>query len=219
MHLYVNAHEQFPPHQLKAADNSRDRWFNRFFEDVTRTYEVMQDPLVPDRGPSRNAAYGYNYKYLGSARDNTDSGNPSRPYERYPVRPAKIEAPSTTIAFGTSDGTGLNEPYEKLQPSDPSSALPQGQRVLLVGNHGYTLDPTFIPTWSVNQAEPFSDGNYASYLARRYFGRASICWVDGHISVVDPAAMYIDNSFWNGYGQEDPRDSHVATKMQSNPRY
>jgi prepilin-type N-terminal cleavage/methylation domain-containing protein/prepilin-type processing-associated H-X9-DG protein len=219
LHLYLEARKHLPPHQIRNPDGSRDRWFSRFHEDITRTYEIIRDPAVPERTAGRNAPFGYNYKYLGSARDNVDSANPFRPYERYPVTIGQIESTSATIAFGTSDGTGLEQPYEVMAPMQATSSLPQAVRVRRVGNHAYTLDPAYIPTWSTSQAEPFSDGNYASYLSDRHLGVANICWVDGHVSSVEPAAMYQDNSFWNGYGAEDPRDAHVSTKIQANPRY
>jgi prepilin-type N-terminal cleavage/methylation domain-containing protein/prepilin-type processing-associated H-X9-DG protein len=215
LHLFHEANDCFPQMTEDLPSGVKKRWFNFFYEDITRTHDLMRDPAVPEWTAGRNAAYGYNYKYLGSKRPNDES--PTKPFERYPVNVAKIEAPSSTIAFGTSGGTGTQEPYERLGPDDTSSALPQAERVLRVGNHGYTLDPTYVPTWSVNSG-PYSEGNNASWLSNRHFGKANICWVDGHVTSVDPAAMYIDNSFWNGYGQDDPRDSHVTTRP-ANPRY
>lgn len=122
-----------------------------------------------------------------------------------------------TIAFGCSQGTGTEEPYEPLGPTVASSALPYPDRTSRIGNHGYVLDPPFIPTWSVNQTEPYADGAYASFLAVRHSGRANICFVDGHVGSLDPRLIYVDNSYWNGFGKEDTRDAHVTTRPPNYP--
>ncbi|HUV39628.1 MAG TPA: H-X9-DG-CTERM domain-containing protein, partial [Planctomycetota bacterium] len=166
-------------------------------------------PAVPHWLTGRNNSYGYNYKYLGSAREN--SASPVPPYERFPVR--CVPAPSRTIAFGDSDGTGLDEPYEPIPPNQASSSLSGSVRRTRIGNHGYTLDPTYIPSWSAYQDEPRSDGDAHSYLSTRHRGRANVCFVDGHVETIRPEDAYRDNSLWNGLGCEDPRrDPHVPGK-------
>jgi prepilin-type processing-associated H-X9-DG protein len=216
MHLYHDANKQFPPHQITNPDNSRVRWFQQFFKDIYKVQEPMKDPAVPDWTVSRNAAYGYNYKYLGSRRTNTTS--PTAPYERFPVTFWKIESPTMTIAFGCSDGTGTEGPYEAMTMDQPSSSLTGAERRPRIGNHGYTLDPTYIPSWSTGQTEPWADGTHASYLSTRHMGRPNICFVDGHVDTVDLTVIYRDNSFWNGYGQPDSRDS-IDPNGPANPRY
>jgi prepilin-type processing-associated H-X9-DG protein/prepilin-type N-terminal cleavage/methylation domain-containing protein len=210
LHLYTDVHGTFPVHQFILPGNVRQRWFNVFHQDLVQTYAVVHDPEVPSWQAGRNAPYGYNYKYLGSGRDNLAS--PTAPYERYPVRWSQIRTTSGTIAFGCSDGTGTLEPYEALGPTVASSALPQAERVRRLGNHGYVLDPPFLPTWSLRQAEPYADGVYASFLSTRHSGRANVCFVDGHVEAADPRALYRDNSRWNGQGEETPADPHVATR-------
>ncbi|HPD16045.1 MAG TPA: prepilin-type N-terminal cleavage/methylation domain-containing protein [Planctomycetota bacterium] len=198
----------FPPHQWKVSAEIRIRWFN-LLEAYLKDYRVQNCPAVPEWIAGRNASYGYNYKYLGSARESAEG--PLAPFERFPVR--QVSNPSLTIAFGCSDGTGTEEPYEAIPTFQASSALSGGVRRTRIGNHGYTLDPTYIPPWSAKLSEPYSDGNAFSYLSTRHAGRANVCFVDVHISPLLPSEAYRDNALWNGLGFEDPcRDPHVPNK-------
>jgi len=198
----------FPPHQWKVTADIRIRWFN-LLEAYLKDYRVQNCPAVPEWVAGRNASYGYNYKYLGSARESAEG--PLAPFERFPVR--QVSAASRTIAFGCSDGTGLAEPYEPLPPHQASSSLSGGVRRKRIGNHGYVLDPTFIPAWSAKLSEPYADGDAPSYLSTRHSGRANVCFVDIHTDPLRPSDAYGDNAFWNGLGAEDPaRDPHVPTK-------
>lgn len=212
--LYSDTWQCYPPHQIVLADNARNRWFNSFAQDIMKDYAVMYDPETPERSPGRNAAYGYNYKYLGSARNNSFS--PTHPFERFPVR--LIESASRTIAFGCSDGTGTENPYERMPPDQAASLLAGPVRRKRVGNHAYVLDPTYIPEWSLNQTEPYADGNAASFLAPRHRGMANVVFVDGHAESRDPAPLYRDNTYWNGFGAEDARDQHIPDRAP-NLRY
>jgi len=212
--LYYDTWQCYPPHQIILAQNNRNRWFNTFGTEIMKDFAVMYDPEVPRRPPGRNAAYGYNYKYLGSARNNSFS--PTHPFERFPVR--RIESASYTIAFGCSDGTGVEEPYEPIPADQATSSLPGAVRRQRIGNHAYVLDPTYIPVWSLNQTEPYADGNAASFLAPRHRGRANIVFVDGHAESREPAPLYRDNAYWNGFGAEDPQDQHVPDRAP-NLRY
>ncbi len=166
-------------------------------------YEVQNCPATPDWQVGRNNAYGYNYKYLGSARVN--HVGPKAPWESYPVK--HVRAPSRTIAFGDADGTGWLLPYEA-----------DSRDVDRFGNHGYTLDPTYIPrhceqTLSSGTPEPYASRNRRSYISTRHLGGSNVCFVDGHVKLLRPIDVYIDNRYWNTLGAQDPqRDDHVDYK-------
>ncbi|MBN1492288.1 MAG: hypothetical protein JXA69_20410, partial [Phycisphaerae bacterium] len=134
---------------------------------------------------------------------------PKRPYERYPVK--AIRASANTIAFSDTDGTGWTLPYQ------PESGDKNPDRF---GNHGYVLDPTFIPThseqaYSGGDLEPYAWKNYRTYISIRHLGGSNICFADGHVECMTPQQVYIDNRYWNGFGREDPvRDEHVDYKYQ-----
>jgi prepilin-type processing-associated H-X9-DG protein/prepilin-type N-terminal cleavage/methylation domain-containing protein len=198
LHLYADTHRYYPPHQLRHADGTRTRWFNLFALEVGFGYEVLRDPAVPDWLPGRNAPYGYNYKHLGSSRVKF-----SGEYERFPVPVSAIQAYSLTIAFGCSDGTGTQEPHEPLPPDAIGSALPAEENVGRIGNHGYVIDPPFLPTYSHDQAERWAFYEYASFLSSRHNGRANLGFTDGHVESMKPAAASFNNRLWNGCN--DPR--------------
>jgi len=118
-----------------------------------------------------------------------------------------VDSWTHTIALGDNDGTGWTLPYG--HDKNPNR----------IGNHGYTLDPTYVPTWSkhsVNQAgdpEEFSTLEYRSYASDRHLGKGNFLCVDGHVITKSPKELYADNAWWNGLGVEDPaRDSHVSYK-------
>lgn len=117
MTFYQMEHGNFPAHEWRLANNRRWRWFDAITEyagtgqpadslgtEHPKQQSTLRCPCTPDWAVGRNNSYGYNYKYLGSVRDNHDSSNRYRPYETFPVR--EVYSPSRTIAFGDSDGTG-----------------------------------------------------------------------------------------------------------------
>ena len=89
------------------------------------------------------------------------------------------------------------------------------------GNHGYTLDPTFIPTYSletinnegIQEAYAYLDSR--TYISTRHQQDSSnAVWLDGHVSRITPREVYQDNRHWNGLGREDPqRDGHVDDRV------
>jgi prepilin-type N-terminal cleavage/methylation domain-containing protein len=153
MMIYYDEWGNYPTHQWRLPDNSRIRWFNAM-ADALGGLEVQACPAT-EWEVGRNNSYGYNYKYVGSTRDNTRADNPWRPYECFPVR--YLQAPSKTIAFADCDGTGW-----KLEwgPERTAEHLDADQDPHRLGNHGYVLDPTYIPLWS---EETYSGGELEPY--------------------------------------------------------
>ncbi len=206
MTMYLNEYDTFPAHQwrLNDADDTRIRWFTAM-AGMLGGYDVQACPSVPDWEVGRNNSYGYNYKYLGSARDNAIS--PTKPYERFPVK--YVRAPGMTIAFACCDGTGWKKPHQNGVKD-----------VDMFGNHGYTLDPTYIPDFSVETysggaLEPYAWHDYRTYISDRHEGGANACFADGHGEKIFPKDVYIDNRYWNGLGFEDPNlDPHVDYRYQ-----
>jgi len=214
MAVYQQTFRCFPPHQIRHPDGSRYRWFDALAE-YSDTRTVIKCPSVSEWEISRNHSYGYNYKYLGSLRDQTQPDNPFQPFETFPVR--DVMAPSGTIAFADTDGTGRLLPYS---PEGPD------QHPDRIGNHGYVLDPTYIPLRSEQATSGGTPEKYAwrshrTFLSERHNHRSNAAFVDGHVAAVDPRAAYHDNRLWNGLGFDpgtnphspDARlDPHVAYK-------
>jgi len=203
--MYINENGCNPPHKWKLPDGKIDHWSTALAVYVS-SEELQICPSVPDWEVGRNNSYGYNYKYLGSLRFNDES--PTAPYEHFPVK--TVPSPASTIAYADCDGTGWTKPYQPGRTTDPE----------ILGNHGYTLDPTFIPTYcseTVNSEglpDPYAFRQYRSYISNRHEGGSSAVWVDGHVTKITPREVYRDNRFWNGLGAEDPeRDPHVETRV------
>jgi hypothetical protein len=190
--------------------------------DLPRRASVQACPSTPTWDVGRNNSYGYNYKYLGSARDNLEVGNPHRPFEAFPIK--ELRAPGRTIAFADSDGTGWTMPWGPERGSDYPAADHDPHRL---GNHGYVLDPTYIPlrslvSYSDNQLEPYAWKTTRTYLSDRHMGQSSAIFADGHGERLAPRKAYEDNGLWNGVGFDpgpDPAgptyhlDPHVDYKV------
>ena len=196
LHLYADTEQTLPAHQWKLANGTRLRWFNVFAAQLTCGYDVIRDPAVPHWLAGRNAPYGYNYKFLGSARVLRSGA-----FERFPVRLTSIPFPSATLDFACSDGTGTQEPYEPLPPEAVTTALPVAESVQRIGNHGYVIDPPFLPAGSRDQDEPWAGGEHASYRSSRHAGRANLGCLDGHVQSIKPAEASFNNRLWNGFGE------------------
>lgn len=203
---YIATNKVFPGHKWLLPDGSKAYWPLAVGK-YLRSDEVQRCPSVPDWVVGRHNSYGYNYKYLGSLRQNDRS--PTAPYEHFPVR--EVKAPGTTIAYADSDGTGWNRPYDP----DPNGLDPEP-----LGFHGYTLDPTFIPRYSLHSlntdgiSDPYAFRQHRSYISIRHQGVANAVWADGHTARITPRQVYQDNRFWNGLGTEDSqRDDHVEERV------
>lgn len=234
MIMYHVENGNYPAHQWRLADGSRLRWFNamaQYIDGAPRTGSYSADlpkyatvqacPDTPEWDVGRNNSYGYNYKYLGSTRDNVEHDNPYRPYETFPIK--EVRSPARTIAFADCDGTGWTEPWGPERGPDYPDA---DQNPLRLGNHGYTLDPTYIPlrsltTYSGGDPESYAWRNWRTYLSDRHLEQSNAVFADGHGERIDPVAAYRDNSLWNGLGFDPGVDSdapdfhldpHVAYK-------
>lgn len=209
MAMYHNEFGCFPGHQFRRADDSRFRWFHAM-EKYVAGFATQACPAAREWWEvGRNNSYGYNYKYIGSARDNTSLDNPHRPYERFPVR--EVRSPARTIAFADCDGTGRELPWMPEKPLGDNNKDRWG-------NHGYTLDPTYIPkyslqTTSAGEIEPYAWKYYRTFMSNRHLGKASVVFTDSHGEHVKPAEAYRDNGLWNGLGfdpADDPNSPYYA---------
>jgi prepilin-type processing-associated H-X9-DG protein len=202
--MYYNENQCYPPHKWKLPNGTSDRWPTAVAL-YLRTDKLQRCPTVPNWQTGRNNAYGYNYKYLGSLRNNHQG--PTVPYERFPV--TTIANPGHTIAYADTDGTGWTKPYDAA-----------GKDVDAIGNHGYTLDPTFIPKHALTAvnnngvAEAYAYLNHRTYISTRHRNGSNVVWLDTHVEHITPRQAYRTNRFWNGIGQEDPtRDDHVSSRV------
>lgn len=200
MHTYMQTYACFPAHQFKLG-SLRIRWWQAMAREV-KGFAVSSCPTVPDWELGRNNSYGYNYKYVGSGRENLVG--PTAPYERFPVK--SLHSPGDTIAFGDSDGTGWKTAHRNIGNDND---------VDMLGNHGYILDPTFIPRFSLQtKDESYAWMKYRTYISVRHQGGSNLVFADGHAERMTPKQVYRNNKYWNGLGGEDPvRDNHVEYRF------
>ena len=205
----------FPAHEWRRSDGTTWRWFQQL-NHVSKLGEgVMCCPVESAWVCGRNNSYGYNYKYLGSARRLTDGS-----FERFPVR--IVSRSGHTIAFGDSSGTGPFDPYEPVPFAQADSGLAYSERKTRIGNAGFALDPTHIPrrTARLHGTDTYADRESPSFIAPRHRGKANFCMVDGHVEGLYPEDVYAGNGWWNTHGREIPRDNHVDEKLPGlNERY
>ena len=143
----------------------------------------------------RNGSYGYNYQYLGNARDRPDLGR----YQNFPVMESAITRPSDTIIVG--DGRGSGHPH---------------------GPHSYKLDPPklALSTGAIyfgNWKQPTIERQHCPAEARHNH-KANVSFLDGHSSsmtleelgyVFDESGLIIanhpagTNRLFTGTGQDD----------------
>ncbi len=100
MTMYQSQYGAYPGHQWilgSGATEVRIRWFNLMAR-MLSGYKVQGCPLMPEWEVGRNNSYGYNYKYLGSGRDNLTG--PKAPLESYPVK--NVRAPATPSLSATA---------------------------------------------------------------------------------------------------------------------
>jgi len=219
MTLYHSENGNYPAHQWYLPDNVRLRWFNAMSlylggapatgslsADLPRRASVQACPATPEWDVGRNNSYGYNYKYLGSARDNLGPGNPYHRYETFPVK--ELRSPGRTIAFADSDGTGWTMPWGPERGPDHPAADHDPHRL---GNHAYVLDPTYIPlrslvSYSDGVLEPYAWKTTRTYLSDRHLGQSNAIFADGHGDRLAPRKAYEDNGLWNGLGFDPGAD-------------
>ena len=143
----------------------------------------------------RNGSYGYNYQYLGNARDRPDLGK----FQNFPVRESDIVKPAATIVIG--DGRGSGHPH---------------------GLHSYKFDPPklALSTGAIyfgNWKQPTIEQQHCPAEAR-HSGKANVSFLDGHAKsmrldelgyVVDDNGLVIanhpagTNRLFTGTGQDD----------------
>ncbi|GEM_PF-1424305 len=193
--------------------------------------EVFICPDSSERTTSRNGSYGFNYQFIGHARQFRDTiPRPyGKPWINYPVSSGSIQANSRTILVADSFGTASSIAEALRSPWSGET-----NNCTARGNHSYSLDPP-VPYFtdgtrirmgliSSGSCEKLTGG--FSGAEGRHSGRANIVFADGHVESMTPEEMgYIvraDGSYSynnleelytdkNGNGIPDRKDEWVAT--------
>lgn len=160
----------------------------------------------------RNGAYGYNYQYLGNARQDND---PNR-WDNFPVGMQSVRSAGQTVLLADSRGGGIRHGY-----------------------HSYTLDPSRMA--AERRADSFGPGaadledgvdpNLYAYspVEMRHGDKGNVAFVDGHVEAMtlvqlgyqvnskgvaepirDPetGTYTATNKLWNGEGYDQLANEH-----------
>jgi prepilin-type N-terminal cleavage/methylation domain-containing protein/prepilin-type processing-associated H-X9-DG protein len=200
-----------PMERLRRPWGDVENGLERFT--MTMASDIFTCPALDDEEYAkniRNGAYGYNYQYLGNARQQSDLNR----WDNFSVPMHRIKAPAGTVLIADSRGAG--NPH---------------------GNHSYTLDP---PRLAIEQnAKQFGpDANMVragqdpvlyqfSPVEMRHRGFGNVAFVDTHVEAMslkqlgyevnekgvplprlDPTDMTIKatNRLWTGLGQDSYAD-------------
>ena len=138
--------------------------------------KVFVCPSVPGWTDERNAAYGYNYLFLGNSRVTNGT------YHNYPVRRSRVLAPAMTMVGADSLGTAASFPAGERLPYDNN-----GTDHKALGNEAMSIDPPRLTAVSDRASAPHRNG-----ADPRHSSRVNAMFADGH------AAGYTLGSL--GYG-------------------
>jgi prepilin-type N-terminal cleavage/methylation domain-containing protein/prepilin-type processing-associated H-X9-DG protein len=125
---------------------------------------VFVCPSVKEWTDERNAAYGYNYQFLGNER--ITNGH----FHNYPVKRSRLQTFDRTIVAGDSLGTAASYPIVQRQPYENN-----GTNEMAVGNESFTIDPPRLTAVCDRASAPHRNG-----ADPRHSGRANMVLADGH---------------------------------------
>ena len=160
-------------------------------------------PSAAEWTDERNAAYGYNYQFLGNSRLRAASDPNS--FKNWPVRITTVRDPSRTVAAADCLGTAASFP--------PSQRLPysnNGRNAAALGEEGFNLDPPRVDPANGEMAGFDSSPQLRTAVDGRHRGKAGVLWLDAHASTESPKALGYrenpdgsvaldgDNSLWIG---------------------
>ncbi len=165
----------------KPSKNEVDR-FGQPGDRQNYASEMYVCPEVPHWTDERNAAFGYNYQFLGNARLLDDNNLNS--YKNWPVQSSWIQSPAQCVAVADSLGTAASfSPRERGEYQDNDLGDSRSGRSLFArGNEGFNFDPPRIDQ-ERGEAASLKHGHIGrTALHERHRGRGTVLWVDGHAS-------------------------------------
>ena len=192
VNMYVQDYEAFP---LYSYTTGNERW-HTILNPYMKSEGIRVCPTAAVPYHFRNLSYGYNHQYLARSADRGGTGSGAAE--------SQIEYPAETLAIADSFGTGgwARSPL-------PWSGTENNCNRLL--NHGYTVDPPYLPAgsrWgtgcSVSDPLPGYPGPGHTRIATRHNGGANIAFCDGHAKWMRRDRLELDNTYWNGRKEPGP---------------
>jgi prepilin-type N-terminal cleavage/methylation domain-containing protein/prepilin-type processing-associated H-X9-DG protein len=150
---------------------------------------------LPDWTSERNAAYGYNYQFLGNDRFLAGTQR----FIQFPIKVTAIRSGGTVLAadaLGTAAefAESARKPYRRDGGADLTA----------LGNHAYLLDPPRLTGISDR-----CDSGKRSAPDARHAGKANFVFGDGHVEPRTPEQMYYRRGADGGFLVSDPQSANV----------
>jgi len=203
----------------KACATDVDK-FGQMGDRQDYSYGVYVCPTVADWTDERNAAYGYNYQFLGNSRlfDTSDQNS----YKNWPVSMSRVTQPSRTVAAGDCMGTAATYAENVRQPYENNGRVHDA-----LGEEGFNLDPPWVDAANGEMAG-LDDGLRTAVDPRHRSKRGNVVWVDGHaapktlaqlgyrveadgsIPISGFTEQNVDNTQWSGTGENIPWTANAA---------
>jgi len=134
---------------------------------------VFVCPVVADWTDERNAAYGYNYLFLGNSRITNNRFN------NYPVKRSRIQMSSSTVIGADSMGTCASYAADARKPYNNDGS---GEDEF--GNEAFSIDPPRLTPQSDMASAPHRNGVHA-----RHQSRVNVLYTDGHATTMSFEAL------------------------------
>ncbi len=125
-------------------------------------------PAVSEWTDERNAAYGYNYQFLGSHRID------ERRLRNLPVPLSRIRATGDTVVI--ADSLGSASAFPTRERRDYAN---DDRDVRQAGNYGWVIDP---PRLEPGSSRAGGDGSPRSSPDARHLDKTNALFADGHVS-------------------------------------
>lgn len=128
--------------------------------------EVYVCPSVSEWTDERNAAYGYNYQFLGNHRGRDGATR------NWPLNMSRIRRPTATVVASDSNGSAASFPTGERLPYENAD-----REVRRRGNYGWLLDP---PRLTPQSSRAGGSGSPRSGPDPRHREEVNVVFVDDH---------------------------------------
>ena len=136
-------------------------------------------PDAAERLDERNYAYGYNYQFLGNARNHPSGVG----YRNFPVIFTGLVIPASTVMAADSLGTAAAYATGQRNPYDNN-----GKDTQSLSNHGWSLDPPRLTAVS-DRGPGDGPGDPRTAVDPRHLGKATVSFCDMHVETISPEEL------------------------------
>ncbi len=161
--------------------------------------ELLVCPTESTWVDERNYAYGYNYQFLGNARQNNDNI-----YYNFPVRRHRVKAPGSTVLMADSLGTAAGfSTFERRGYRNDGNSFDSK------GNHGWALDPPRLTKRSDRGTG--DNGSPRTAVDTRHQDKANAAFADGHVALMSDEDLGYRKTKQGRYVDLDPSEGDISS--------